>query len=87
MKNKLRSLRRKKGYTQTEFAKKIGISRTHLSNIEHGKAEPSGNIILKIGNALGVKVEKIFFNNSVVLKQQNCYQEIGSEEKWNELEP
>lgn len=52
--------------TQEELAKKADISRPHLSEIETENAEPGGQVMLRIANALGKNVEEIFFIDSVV---------------------
>lgn len=36
---RIRKLRERKGMSITEFAAHLGISRQHLSTVEHGKAE------------------------------------------------
>lgn len=60
MENKIAVYRNSKKISQAELAKKVGISRPYLSNIENSKKEPSCNIALKIAIALNKKVEDIF---------------------------
>ncbi len=38
---------------------------------QNDKAEPGGEVMLRIANALGVKVEDIFFASGVVHTQQS----------------
>ena len=54
--------RKKKGLTQEALAEIIGISRTHLSNIEATKVEKSLSlgVLFDISTALGVEVGKLF---------------------------
>ena len=54
--------RKKKGYTQEQLAELIGISRTHMSNIEapKGNKSLSLDVLFKIADALDVQVEKLF---------------------------
>jgi len=54
--------RKKKGLTQEALAEIIGISRTHLSNIEATKVEKSLSlgVLFDISAALGVEVGKLF---------------------------
>lgn len=40
--------RTRNGITQTEFAKFLGISQTHLSNVESGRVMLSLKMLLKI---------------------------------------
>ena len=54
--------RKKKGLTQEDLADMVGISRTHISNIEAPKVEKSLSleVLFKIAKALDVEVEKLF---------------------------
>jgi len=54
--------RKKKKLTQEAFADKVGISRTHLSNIEATNAEKSLSleVLFDIADALGIEVGKLF---------------------------
>lgn len=48
MNERLRELRKYTGYTQEEFAKKIGIKRNTLANYETGRNEPIDAIVFSI---------------------------------------
>lgn len=50
---------RKNKFTQEELAKKIGLSRQALSNIETGKSVPSLKTVVKIAQALDVPIESL----------------------------
>lgn len=65
MKNTITEKRKSLGMTQEELAKLLKISRPYLSDIENGKYNVSGRLMLKIANALGCKVEEIFFDDTV----------------------
>lgn len=43
--------------TQEEFARRIGISQSHLSTLEHGDAEPGAETMLRIGREFGKSIE------------------------------
>lgn len=58
------------GLSQRGFAKKIGISGSHLSQIISGKRTPSPEIAKKICDGLGVAFDDIFF----IQKDNKCYQ-------------
>lgn len=60
MPNRLAELRRARGITQTQMARRIGIGRPHLSDIENGKHEAAAWIIRKYARLLGVTVEDCF---------------------------
>ena len=42
---RIKKVRKKKGMTQSEFADKLCLSRTHITNIENGKDNVSGSVI------------------------------------------
>ncbi len=48
MHNRLKLLRKNLGFSQAEFAEKLGISQTFLSDIEKGKKGFSANILLSL---------------------------------------
>jgi DNA-binding XRE family transcriptional regulator len=58
-------LRLKKNLNQGDAAKKIGISRSYLSELESGDKDPSLKTIKKFIDFYGDKVKDIFFNNNV----------------------
>lgn len=66
MRNKISEIRRKMKISQSELAQDVQISRTHLSDIENDKTNPSIDIAKRISHALGANVEYIFFNDDVV---------------------
>mgnify|MGYP002515843765 FL=1 len=53
----IRSLRMHRGLTQEELAQKAGITRANLASIEAGKYSAGLDVLNKIANAMGVKVE------------------------------
>lgn len=58
---KIKERRKKLNLTQKELADKAHIAREYLSNIENGKNVPTATVIIRIANALKVKVS-YFFN-------------------------
>ena len=54
--------RRLKGLTQTQLADLVGLSRTHISNIEAPKVRTSLSLdsLFDIADALGVQVKELF---------------------------
>ena len=58
--NKLREYRAATGLNQTEFGKKVNVSRQTISQIERGDYAPSVILAIKIARLYGVKVEDIF---------------------------
>ena len=52
--NNISSIRTKKGISQDDLAKEIGLSRPSIANIEKGKQRPSIFTLMQICNLLGV---------------------------------
>lgn len=52
----IRELRRQSGCTQEEVANELFISQSYLREIEHGKANPSVNMVAKITSFLESKI-------------------------------
>ncbi len=54
-----RRIRELRGFdlTQQQFAKRIGISQTHLSKVELGKVEAGAEILLRIARAYDRSIE------------------------------
>ncbi len=56
----IRELRQKKGWTQTELARRSGVKQGVLSDIENGKTKhPRIDTLAMIAKALGVPVEML----------------------------
>lgn len=60
MRNRLKELRARDGYNQTELAKLAGVSRQTISLIERGEYMPSVLIAVKIARIFNKKVEDVF---------------------------
>ncbi|MDT4995298.1 MAG: hypothetical protein QOH97_5190 [Actinoplanes sp.] len=57
---RMRAYRADKGLTQTELATAAGLSKTYISELESGAGRrPSGNVLLRIADALGVTIADI----------------------------
>ena len=54
-----RRLRELRGFdmTQQEFADRVGISQTYVSDMEHGKVEIGGEILLTIAREFSKSIE------------------------------
>lgn len=57
--NPIANLRREQGLTQGELAKMVGVCKEYLSSIERGVCKPSDELLFRIAEALGKKVEEI----------------------------
>ena len=58
MKN-LNNIRIKKGLTQKELAKLVGISQNYISEIENGNRSGSINVCIKIAKVLEVSLDAL----------------------------
>ena len=59
--NNLKEIRAKLGITQAELAELVGVSRVSIISIEKGHFIPTVETALRIGKALGVPIEQIFW--------------------------
>ena len=56
---RIRERRRRAGITQSNLAKKIGISASYLNLIEGNKRRIAGPMLVKIADALDAEVEEL----------------------------
>ena len=57
---RVKMLRITKGISQTELAKQIGVTQTHLSNIENGRAGLTIPNLIKLHDALNTPISSFF---------------------------
>ncbi len=55
----IRLLRAACQFNQQQFAERIGISQTHLSNIEHNNVQVSLKLLVRSANVLGCSLETL----------------------------
>lgn len=56
---KLKALRLKHKLTQEELGEKLCLSRTSISNYEHGKFEPDINTIIAISDLFKISIDEL----------------------------
>lgn len=56
---KLKALRIKHKLTQEELGEKLCLSRTSISNYEHGKFEPDINTIIAISDLFKISIDEL----------------------------
>lgn len=61
LKNRLKEARIKKGLSQMELAKIVGVSRNTISSIETGQFNPTAKLALILCVALDTSFEKLFY--------------------------
>ena len=62
MNNRVKELRREKGYTQEDLAEIIGVSRQTVNAIEKQKFDPSLNTAFKMAKLFELPIESIFLS-------------------------
>lgn len=67
--------------TQQELAARIGISQTHLCNLEHDHARISMKLLLRIANTLGCALEVLLDTKAAVAWGENRDVEVPDEEE------
>lgn len=68
---KLKDLRKEKGLTQTELAKKIGMSQTNYSYYETNDIMPSTDILIKLADIYGITLDKLLGEELNVCRDTN----------------
>ena len=58
----IRSLRKRKGWSQEELAHRARMHVTYLSSLERGHRNPTLNVIADLARALGVPLPVLFRN-------------------------
>lgn len=61
LKNHLKEIRSEKGYSQSDLADIVGVSRNTISSIETGQFCPTAKLALIICVALDKKFEDVFY--------------------------
>jgi len=57
----VKTLRKNKGLTQSNFCEMVGITQSYLSQVENGNKEPSIDVVKKIADALGTPIPVLFW--------------------------
>ena len=60
----LKTERSKKGYSQEELAKKVGIHPNHLSRYERNMVSPSIDVVSKIAKEFNMSIDSLFFGKT-----------------------
>ena len=61
LKNKLKEVRQKKGFTQEELGNSVDVSRQTIISIEGYRYKPTLELAMKISKKLNIKIEKLFY--------------------------
>ena len=77
----IKIMRIRKGVTQSELAKKLGISQTHMSNLEHGRVSVNLKVLLRLSHYFSCGVDALL---GLTLNTEVKPQEV--EDKYTEEE-
>lgn len=61
MENQIRALRKERGISQEDLAKRCGVSRQTINAIENNKYDPTLSLAFRLSRELGVPVDGLFF--------------------------
>jgi transcriptional regulator with XRE-family HTH domain len=59
---KIRDLRKKKGFTQDQFAERAGLNRTHLYRLESGRQSVTLRTLKIVADALDIRVRDLVWD-------------------------
>lgn len=62
MKNQVKALRAKRGWTQEDLARRLGVSRQAVNAIEAERHDPSLGLAFKIATVFDKDIEDVFEN-------------------------
>jgi transcriptional regulator with XRE-family HTH domain len=67
--DRIKSIRKERGITQTDLAIKAGMSRTYLADIEGNRYTPSLNILKVIAETLNIRISEIIEDEEMELSE------------------
>lgn len=73
MRNKIKYYRKKFNISQLELAKKIGVTKQHISKIENDRVNVSVEIALKLTNAFKDITKEKSRKQEVILKVEDLF--------------
>lgn len=74
-------MRIRKGVTQSELAKKLGISQTHMSNLEHGRVSVNLKVLLRLSHYFSCGVDALLgLTLNTEVKHQEAEDKYTAEE-------
>jgi putative transcriptional regulator len=60
MTNRLRDLRAERGWSQSDLAERLGVSRQSVNAIETGRYDPSLPLAFRVAALFGLAIEDVF---------------------------
>jgi transcriptional regulator with XRE-family HTH domain len=65
----MRALRKARGWSQSDLAREIGATLTHVSRVETGKYSPSVDFVIKLARVFGVGVDTLLAEHADGLQE------------------
>ena len=84
---RVRELRKKKGWTQYRLAMESSVSRQAISNMERGRNEPNADSIRLLAVALGVSVSEILGEDVILEEHKLTPREYKMISEFRKLNP
>ncbi len=63
MRNRVKEVREKHGWSQGELARRLGVSRQTINAVENDKYDPSLPLALRLARLFGVAVTELFIDD------------------------
>ena len=60
MENQIRALRKERGISQEDLARRCGVSRQTINAIENNKYDPTLSLAFRLAQVLGLTVDALF---------------------------
>ncbi len=78
---KIKQLRKEKGWSQTELSKATGLHMTIISRYEGDEAFPNGHSLIRLAEALGVTTDYLLFetaprSNRIAIQDPDLYEKV-----------
>ena len=70
MSERIKKIRKQKGFSQVELGERIGVSQQVITNYERGIREPNIEMLLKIAGALNVSLETLIGEKPISPEEQ-----------------
>lgn len=59
---KLKTLRTRRGLSQRALAEVLGLTHTHIQNLENGKSSPGAEVVVKLARLFGVTTDQLLLD-------------------------
>lgn len=61
LKNRVKELRARHGFSQTDLADRVGVTRQTIGFIENGKFSPSITLSIRLAKELEIEIDQLFW--------------------------